>query len=502
MGEYLIVSNISFKYGNSPELLFDSISLNLHKGWTGIAGPNGSGKTTLLKLLSGILQPLSGSISKVPSSLYCEQRTDEMPEEFPDLIYQYTKEALTIRDSLGIRDEWLYRWDTLSHGERKRCQIASALLYNPIILAVDEPSNHLDHESRIILLDALKMYNGIGLLVSHDRELLDSLCSHTVFIGDGSAELRKCAYSVAYLEKQRENENNIRLFEQAGKEAGKLKKKAAVQKVKADMADRNRSKRNISPKDHDAKAKIDGARLTGKDALDGRQYSRIRKQLERVEGLQNSVSFTRSRQMGIVVENGVYRRYFPLNIDRGELNTGSARLIIPDLRIETGQKIGIAGKNGSGKSTFLKMLAAAMKMPAEGLLYIPQEISLEESRLMLEKIQARNSADKGRIMTIVSRLGSDPTHLFDTLEPSPGEVRKLKLAEGLLSAPGIIIMDEPTNHMDLPSVECLEDALAECGCAMLLVSHDLVFLRNLVSCFWSFEETDNSEFTIKVKDAL
>ena len=99
-------------------------------------------------------------------------------------------------------------------------------------------------------------------------------------------------------------------------------------------------------------------------------------------------------------------------------------------------------------------------------------------------------------MTIISRLGSEPNHILETTIPSPGEVRKLMLADGIMLNPGIIVMDEPTNHMDLESIECIEQALNECSCAQILVSHDIVFLKNTVNYFWSFEKIKNKEYKI------
>ena len=110
------------------------------------------------------------------------------------------------------------------------------------------------------------------------------------------------------------------------------------------------------------------------------------------------------------------------------------------------------------------------------VIYIQQEIPIEKSKSIINRIHKYQDNKKGQIMTIISRLGSDPNHVLETIIPTPGEVRKLMLAEGIMMNPGLIIMDEPTNHMDLPSIECIENALKECSCAQLLVSHDFTFL--------------------------
>ena len=111
------------------------------------------------------------------------------------------------------------------------------------------------------------------------------------------------------------------------------------------------------------------------------------------------------------------------------------------------------------------------------------------------RIKELSDQEKGKIMTIISRLNSDPKHLLETDEPSPGEVRKLLLSEGISYRPALIIMDEPTNHMDLPSTECIENALNACNCSILLVSHDGTFLENVVTTYWNFKE-DKKGFRI------
>ena len=174
------------------------------------------------------------------------------------------------------------------------------------------------------------------------------------------------------------------------------------------------------------------------------------------------------------------------------------RLRTPELSIHYGDKIGILGDNGAGKSTFLNHMLAVEPIPKNRLIYIPQEIPILQAESILKRVQNYTSEHKGQIMSIIRRLGSDPTHVLETTVPSPGEVRKLLLADGLSLNPSLIIMDEPTNRMDIPSIECIEHALIESPCAQLLVSHDMTFLKNTVDYFWSFSRDREGEFGICV----
>jgi ATPase subunit of ABC transporter with duplicated ATPase domains len=500
MSEFLYIDRLTFTYENAIQPLFQFVSFQLQSGWTGVVGANGSGKTTLLQLICGLLKPDSGRITGVEGAWYCEQRTDFMPADFPGFQAATEKPAVTIRHRLGIGADWDTRWDTLSHGERKRCQIAVALYKNPSLLAVDEPSNHLDLSSKKILFHALSSYRGIGLLVSHDRALLDDLCRHTLFIFPPAIEIRKTGYSSAAREIERENAHRVQEFKNKRKEVRKLRKKVNRQKQKAGRADGLRSKRGLSPRDHDAKAKKDLARLTGKDGVDGRKLQRMKTQLQRAEDEQTSIVFRKSSTLGIAIENGIESRFFPIFIKPRRLSLGDGKkLEIPDLCITMGEKIGLMGDNGAGKSTFLEHMLPSLNLPSDRVIYIRQEISARQSAAMVRRVQRYDRHKKGQMMALISRLGSDPVHLLDTKIPSPGEVRKLMLAEGIMRNPSLIVMDEPTNHMDLPSIRCVESALKECACSQLLVSHDRTFLKEVVSSFWFFEKEDEGTFAIHVR---
>ena len=129
-------------------------------------------------------------------------------------------------------------------------------------------------------------------------------------------------------------------------------------------------------------------------------------------------------------------------------------------------------------------------------MYIPQEITQKESKEIFDGINALTNDLKGEIYTIVRKLASDPIKLQDSFIPSPGEVRKLMIAKGLLEHPSLIILDEPTNHMDLDSIVSLELALREYRGTILVISHDKTFLESIVSETWVFEKEDENRYRI------
>ena len=163
-------------------------------------------------------------------------------------------------------------------------------------------------------------------------------------------------------------------------------------------------------------------------------------------------------------------------------------------------RIALTGANGSGKSTLITRLIKSVELPPERVTYIPQEIPRQQAEAIVSQTRRLAKDKRGQLMTIISRLGSRPQRLLET----PGEVRKLLLALGMLHTPHLIVMDEPTNHLDAPSIECLETALQDCPCGLLLVSHDAYFLSRLTKTRWQIrrqdEESSHTDMTLRIVD--
>ncbi len=494
--------NITFTYPSAAAPLFCGLSLHLPCGFSGVVGANGAGKTTLLRLATRHLTADVGTIETPARTVYCPQRTDDTPDRFEQLLAAQTKSAWSIREMLCIQSDWLNRWATLSHGERKRAQIATALWLEPDVLAVDEPTNHLDAPARQIVGAALRSFRGVGLLVSHDRELLDSLCTQCVFIDPPDVTVRPGGVTkgaeAAKLERQtaqRQHEQDTRAYE-------KVRREAIRQEGLARQAQNRRSKRHLAIKDHDAREKKDRARVSGKDGVSGKRRRQLRGQLAHAQERSETTRVRKQYEIGIWLPGSTSKRNTLLELPVGSLVLGEHRqLAYPDLTIRPTDRIALTGVNGSGKSTLVRHLLTRLDVPPEQLTYVPQEIDAGRSREMLDQARLLAKDRLGHLMTIVSRLGSRPDRLLASEQPSPGEIRKLLLALGMLGAPHIIIMDEPTNHMDLPSIEALEAALADCPCALLLVSHDRRFLEPLTHAIWHIDANPDrpDTFTLGIR---
>jgi macrolide transport system ATP-binding/permease protein len=491
--DFIKFHHISFSYDSSSMPLFHGLTIHLVHGWTGIVGANGAGKTTLLMLAVGLLAPEEGFVERPQHAIYCPQRTDHMPDQFGEMLADKKREAILIKARLGLQEDWLKRWETLSHGERKRVQIAVALWKNPIVLAVDEPTNHVDSEAREVILSALRRFNGIGMLVSHDRSLLDALCEQCVFMESSGVVLRPGGVTRGLQLAKNEDESLKREYLQR-KRSLKALRQEAQRRIENDEKNRKKcSKRGAGKNDHDAKEKIDRARCSGKDAVGGKLLRQLQGRLNQAEERISSVNVKKEFRMGITIPGSRSQRNLLLQLPAGSLNLGDRKwLDYPEIIINPSDRIAFIGPNGSGKSTMIRHIVNKLLIPEIHITYLPQEITADHSQRILEQARQFPHEQLGYLMTVISRLGSRPERMLESRIPSPGEIRKLLLSIGILKDPKIIIMDEPTNHLDLPSIECLEQAIREVPCCLLLVSHDQRFLGSLAHTYWKFSQDKNS----------
>ena len=503
MARFLKFDHVSFSYSGMTKMLIEDANVHFGQGWTGIVGPNGAGKTTLLQLATGALEPSKGDIAHLASGIYAVQRTDFPPEGWEDFAEANDGRAIVLRGQLGIKEGWFQRWNTLSHGERKRCQIAVVLWHDPEVLALDEPTNHIDFKARAMLIDALKGFRGVGLLVSHDRELLDSLCLQCLFIHPPRAILRPGGVTAGQEQDRREQAAARKLDEDTKDAANRLASQAQNLKEQSQSIaakQKNKKFQALGKNDHDAKEKRNRAKNSNKNQVGAAtQHASIAQRARDLDATRDNIYIRKDYAMGFWLDDSKTAfRNTVLSVEGGEIPLGDGRrLVYPDLYISPTDRIALTGENGLGKSTLLKKLAPEFKVAKERLIHIPQEITADEAKEILAEVKEMSGEKRGVVMTSFSRLGSRPGRLLESALPSPGEIRKLLLALGVTKGPHLIVMDEPTNHMDLPSIECLESALGECPCAMLLVSHDSRFLGGLTDKTWHLELQDDG-LTVKL----
>jgi ATPase subunit of ABC transporter with duplicated ATPase domains len=484
------VSDLCFAYSDARDLL-RGVSFRLSPGFVGIVGANGSGKTTLARLIAGQLAPSSGSVRislDQPAIVVCEQRVDEISPEIHALASDEGR-ARRFLGLLRLDPETLGRWTSLSSGERKRWQLAAALAVAPDVLIVDEPTNHLDAEARSLVVTALGRHAGIGLVISHDRELLDTLTKSTLRIAGGSARLFPGSYTRARA--LWEEEARLLADERSARvqERQKLRRRLAAEQEKLAGAKRNLSSKKRMKDKHDHDARGVGAKIRAQraEASIGRGVGVARAELERAEDRVGEIAIEKSLGRSLFVDFQAAHKPHVLEISADEIRVGQ-RVLLRNVKLAVGRedKIRLTGPNGAGKTTLLRAIVEQAS-PRDRILYLPQELDITAARGFRRRVDDLSHQNRGRLLSFLAALGVDPDHMLASAEPSPGETRKLAIAFGLWEHASALVLDEPTNHLDLPSIERLEQALVAYPGAILLVSHDRTFAERTTRGIWSIE---------------
>ena len=474
---------VGVAYAASRPVL-DGVGLVLTPGFYGLVGANGAGKTTLLRVLAGrlahegavVVRPRDATIA------FCPQEVDVCSEDVLAFAASTARLAQSLKGRLALVD--VERWHTLSPGERKRWQIGAALAAEPDVLLLDEPTNHLDADARGRLLGALQRFAGIGVVVSHDRDVLERLPQAIVRVHGGKATLYPGAYSEARALWEGERATREQAHERARADVRAAERRLDRARRVHEGASKgtNAGARMKDRNDHDARDMLKKNMARWADARAGKTVGIVRDEVERLRGAVPTVE--RDRTLGGTIFAAFERapNKVLFHLDEPVIERGGT-VILRDVRltIERDQRLRVAGPNGAGKTTLLESLPRS-----ERVLWLPQELAAEEVARHVEALRTATDLERGRILSVFAALGSDPERVLGRSDGlSPGEARKLVLASGLGRHAWALVLDEPTNHLDLPTIERLERALVGYPGCVVLVTHDDAFAAAVTTTTYS-----------------
>src|SRR5215469_16636841 len=300
--------DLSFSYADSVPILGD-VNIQLAPGWTGVVGANGAGKTTLLRLITGELSPTAGHVRLDPPSssiAICAQTVETLTPAIENFALAAHRVSRRVHGELGLDPGVLPRWPTLSPGERKRWQVGAALAAQTSILILDEPTDHLDADARELLLAALVRFRGIGMVVSHDRTLLEILTTYTVRVHGGSAYILRGAYGDAKRAWEAEERERHHQYERLKEKHATLKRRLGDKRRLAISAESQwnagAAQRMKGPRDHDATSML----ARGKAEMASRKLSRdasiLRRSIDRVSANIEEFRFRKEKGRAVFVE--------------------------------------------------------------------------------------------------------------------------------------------------------------------------------------------------------
>ncbi len=520
------LDSLTVSYGGWT--LFDNISFLINpKDRVGLVGKNGAGKTTLLRLIVGEQQPTSGAVTKTADctigylpqqmrvadtttlreetakafdevlrleaeiermTVEIGERTDYESESYAELLHRLneandryhilggeTRDADIEKTLLGLgfkREDFERATSEFSGGWRMRIELAKLLLCRPSIFLLDEPTNHLDIESIQWLEEYLRNYNGAVLLISHDRAFLDNVTTRTVELSLGKIYDYKVPYS-KFVELRRERreqqlaayENQQRLIE---------KTEEFIEKFRYKPTKSNQVQ----------------SRIKQLEKLD-----RIEVEEEDLATL--NIKFPPAPRSGQIVAE----------IKEAGMSFGKKHVFSSaEFTISKGDKIALVGRNGEGKTTMARMLIGQLN-PTEGVIRLGANVNIgyyaqNQEDLMNGEITVYDTLDKVAVGDIRTRLrdilgaflfrGEDVDKKVKVL--SGGERSRLALASLMLEPHNLLVLDEPTNHMDMRSKDILKSAILKYDGTVVVVSHDREFLDGMVDKVYEFRDGGVKEY--------
>ncbi len=511
------IASLSWQTPNN-HTLFDDLTLTFGPGRTGLVGRNGTGKSTLLRLIAGEITSTKGAITQLSSIGYLRQSADAVAGTTVAELFGVSDQLHILRraergeataDDLAIADWTLEarlgsaltnlgldlspetRLSTLSGGQRTRVALAALMFVDHDVLLLDEPTNHLDRRGRELVLTVLRSWQGCVIVASHDRTLLEEMDAIVELTSLG-AKTYGGPYSAYRLAKQAELERAEEDLARA--QRNKAATEARAQRAAERKARTDRQGKQLRASGSQPKLLLDAAkeRSEGSDGSAARLRDRQTRQTE--------AELTTAREAVEVLEplnieilpSGLASTRQVLNVDDLTFgyDAGAPILTKVSFAIQGPERVAIQGANGAGKSTLLSCIAGKVR-PQIGsvsvqvpFMLIDQEMSFLDPKETIREAFARldpQATENDRRATLARFLfrGDDADQLVASLSGGQKMRAGLACSLGHSEPRQLLLLDEPSNHLDIDAVETLEAALRAYDGAIVVVSHDQFFLNQI-----------------------
>jgi ATP-binding cassette subfamily F protein 3 len=507
----LTASNLAKSYG--PHDIFEGISLEIPQGAKiALVGPNGSGKTTLLHLLAGLERPSAGAVHRAKGLrvAYLPQQADfqgggtlweTMLEVFADLRaqaaelrrleaemadsaadevlrrygvameafelaggYTYEQRIGQVLSGLGFEeDDFQCPVTQLSGGQKTRALLARLLLEEPDLLLLDEPTNHLDLAGLEWLEGCLKAWKGAVVVVAHDRAFLDAVVERVWKMAWGGLAQYRGNYSAYTVQR--------------------------AERLALQQTEYERQQQFIERTEEFIRRHMAGQRT--------RQARGRQKRLERMERVARPREYRPpSLDLGKALRSGdLVAGFYDLSVG---YDPSAPLFAVDEFELRRGQRVALLGPNGSGKTTLLRTLLGEVA-PLAGRVRVGASVQvgyfaqghtdLDPEKTVIETILDAAEMTAGEARNLLGSYRFSGDDVFKRVgDLSGGEQARVALAVLTLQGANVLILDEPTNHLDIPSQEVLQEALAEFGGTLLIVTHDRYLIRELATHIWAIED--------------